>query len=208
MIIMLALSLSLFGCGNDTEKFYGPWVIKIDVSQALLADLGDSYDDFQEPFEVKMILEFHEDGSYAMFPEQETATENFEQWIESLAAYETEVLYSSYEEQGVSRDQVDEQIQQQFGCSMDVYILEARKESFALDEFMDGLSTEGVYEVKGGKLYMGETEIVSDRYDLYTFENNDLTLILNAATDEIAEKAALVPGFEYPYVFSRLADDQ
>ena len=137
-----------------------------------------------------------------MYLEEESAKANFEQWLDALVDYETEMVYAAYEEQGFSREEVDEQAQQQYGCSMRDYILEDRQGVFDIDGFIAEIDTSGVYQAKGDKLYLGDEEISPTTYDLFTLEGDTLTL--NAATEEIAEEAALVPGFEYPYVFTKV----
>lgn len=204
LVMIMILSLSLVGCGDDSADLYGTWEKTYDVTEAMMDGAGDEYADFNEKIELKMVLEFNEDGSYALHADEEVTEANFTQWIEALAAYEAEVVYSTYEEQGFSREEVDEQAQQQYGCTMEEYMLEAAKESFDVDTLMSNLESEGVFEAKGGKLYMGDTEILANQYDLYTLEGDTLTI--NAASEEIEAEAAEVPGFEYPWVFTKVAE--
>lgn len=204
LVMMMILSLSLVGCGDDSADLYGTWERTFNITETMMDGAGDEYADFNEQIELKMILEFKEDGSYAMYADEATTEDNFNQWVDALAAYETELIYSTYEEQGFSREEIDEQAQQQYGSTMEEYVLETEKENFDIDEIMSSLSSEGVFEAKNGKLYMADTEILPNQYDLYTLEGDTLTI--NAATEEIEAEAAEVPGFEYPWVFTKAAE--
>lgn len=204
LIMMMILSLSLVGCGDDSADLYGKWERNFDITQAMMEGAGDEYADFNEQIELKVILEFKEDGSYSMYADEETTTANFDQWVNALAAYETEMIYSSYEEQGYTRAEVDEQAQQQYGSTMEEYVLETEKENFDVETLMSSLGSVGVYEAKNGKLYMADTEILPNQYDLYTLEGDTLTI--EAATEEIEAEAAEVPGFEYPWIFTKVAE--
>lgn len=204
LVMMMILSLSLVGCGDDSADLYGTWEKTFNITETVMDGAGDEYADFNEQIELKMILEFKEDGSYSMYADEATTEDNFNQWVDALAAYETELIYSTYEEQGFSREEVDEQAQQQYGSTMEEYVLETEKESFDIDEIMSSLADEGVFEAKNGKLYLADTEILPNQYDLYTLEGDTLTI--NAATEEIEAEAAETPGFEYPWVFTKVAE--
>lgn len=202
LIMVMILAFSLVGCGDNSDKVLGTWETSFDLSEAMLDGTGDEYADFSAEFVVNMRLAFEEGGTYRMYLEEESTKANFEQWLDALVDYETEMVYAAYEEQGFSREEVDEQAQQQYGMSMKEYILEDRQNVFDIDGFIAEIDTSGVYQAKGDKLYLGEEEISPTTYDLFTVEGDTLTL--NAATEEIAEEAALVPGFEYPYVFTKV----
>ena len=202
LIMVMLLAFSLVGCGDNSDKVLGTWETSFDLADAMLDGTGDEYADFDAEFIVNMRLAFEEGGTYRMYLEEESAKANFEQWLDALVDYETEMVYAAYEEQGFSREEVDEQAQQQYGCSMRDYILEDRQGVFDIDGFIAEIDTSGVYQAKGDKLYLGDEEISPTTYDLFTLEGDTLTL--NAATGEIAEEAALVPGFEYPYVFTKV----
>lgn len=202
LIMVMILAFSLVGCGDNSDEVLGTWETSFDLSEAMLDGTGDDYADFNAQFVVNMRMQFSEGGTYRMYLEEESTKANFEQWLDALVDYETEMVYAAYEEQGFSRAEVDEQAQQQYGSSLRDYIMEDRQDVFDIDGFIAEIDTSGVYQAKGNKLYLGEEEISPNTYDLYTLEGDTLTL--DAATEEIAAEAALVPGFEYPYVFKKV----
>lgn len=202
LIMVMVLAFSLVGCGDNSDQVLGIWETSFDLAEAMLDGTGDEYADFDAEFVVNMRMQFKEDGTYRMYLDEESSKANFEQWLEALVDYETEMVYAAYDEQGYSRDEVDEMSQQQYGCSMRDYIMEDRQDVFDIDGFIAEVDTSGVFQAKGDKLYLGEEEISPTTFDLFTVEGDTLTL--NAATEEIAEEAALVPGFEYPYVFTKV----
>lgn len=202
LIMVMLLAFSLVGCGDNSSQVLGTWETSFDLSEAMLDGTGDDYADFNAEFMVNMRIQFEEGGTYRMYLEEESTKANFEQWLEALVDFETDMVYATYEEQGYSREEVDEQAQQSYGCSLRDYVMESRQDAFDVDAFIASIDTSGVYKAKGNKLHMGEKEISANTYDLFKVEGDTLTL--DAATEEIAAQESLVPGFGYPYVFKKV----
>lgn len=205
LIMVMILALSLVGCGDNSDQVLGTWELSVDFADAMADGVGVDSADFNAEFMVNIRYQFNDDGTYRTYVEEESVKANYEQWLNELVDYESDELYSTYEGQGFSREEVDEQAQQQYGCSLRDYVMEQRQDVFDIDALITNMESDGVYKAKGNKLYMGETSTSPNRYDLFTVEGDTLTL--DAATEEIAEKAAesaIVPGFEYPYVFKKV----
>ena len=75
---MVVLSVSLCGCGDASKKLYGTWETTIDYSSAMEEVMGFEYEDFHHSFEIKMLLEFNEDGTYCLYADEEIAKETFD----------------------------------------------------------------------------------------------------------------------------------
>lgn len=206
LIMVMTLAFSLVGCGDTSDQVLGTWELSYDLSSelsaALLERAGDDYADFNAELMINMRLQFNDDGTYRMYWEEESTKANYEQWLNELVDYDTDMLYTTYEGQGFSREEVDEQAQEQYGCSLRDYVMEQRQDAFDIDAFIASGDSNGVYKAKGNKLYMGETETSPNTYELFTVEGDTLTL--DAATEEIAEQSSLNPGFEYPIVFKKV----
>lgn len=201
--MMMVLAISLCGCGDTSKKLYGTWETTLDYASVLEEELGSGYEDFHEPFELKLMVEFKEDGTYSMYADEEYAIETVDQWVQALAAYDTEVAYNEYEGSGMSREEVDEAFQQQFGCSLEEYVLEAYQDTFDVDELVSEMYTEGVYQAKGNKLYMDEVEVSPDTYDIFTVEGDTLTIDIPEGAE--VDEDEMIEGIDYPLTFTKVA---
>ena len=166
--------------------------------------MGDEFEGFHEEFEITLLLEFNEDGTFKMYADEEKMSDTLDTYLESLSSFGADMIYEQLEETGMTRDQVDEYIEEQFGMSVQEYMLDELHNSIEVGDLAAEVETEGVYEAKGKKLYMDEYEVAPNAYDIFSVEDDTLTI--DAATEEIAEDAELIEGFSYPYVFKRVAE--
>lgn len=204
LVMVMLLALSLCGCGNTAKKLYGTWETSFDLSGIIEEEMGDEFEGFHEEFEITLLLEFNEDGTFKMYADEEKMSDTLDTYLESLSSFGADMIYEQLEETGMTRDQVDEYIEEQFGMSVQEYMLDELHNSIEVGDLAAEVETEGVYEAKGKKLYMDEYEVVPNAYDIFSVEDDTLTI--DAATEEIAEDAELIEGFSYPYVFKRVAE--
>lgn len=204
LVMVMLLALSLCGCGNTAKKLYGTWETSFDLSGIIEEEMGDEFEGFHEEFEITLLLEFSEDGTFKMYADEEKMSDTLDTYLESLSSFGADMIYEQLEETGMTRDQVDEYIEEQFGMSVQEYMLDELHNSIEVGDLAAEVETEGVYEAKGKKLYMDEYEVAPNAYDIFSVEDDTLTI--DAATEEIAEDAELIEGFSYPYVFKRVAE--
>lgn len=204
LVMVMLLALSLCGCGNTAKKLYGTWETSFDLSGIIEEEMGDEFEGFHEEFEITLLLEFNEDGTFKMYADEEKMSDTLDTYLESLSSFGADMIYEQLEETGMTRDQVDEYIEEQFGMSVQEYMLDELHNSIEVGDLAAEVETEGVYEAKGKKLYMDEYEVAPNAYDIFSVEDDTLTI--DAATEEIAEDAELIEGFSYPYVFKRVAE--
>ncbi len=55
----------------------GTWRMECDFSEAITAEMGPEFDDFDAPFIVNIMFGFYEDGTFKMYVEEESFRENF-----------------------------------------------------------------------------------------------------------------------------------
>lgn len=204
LVMVMLLALSLCGCGNTAKKLYGTWETSFDLSGIIEEEMGDEFEGFHEEFEITLLLEFNEDGTFKMYADEEKMSDTLDTYLESLSSFGADMIYEQLEETGMTREQVDEYIEEQFGMSVQEYMLDELHNSIEVGDLAVEVETEGVYEAKGKKLYMDEYEVAPNAYDIFSVEDDTLTI--DAATEEIAEDAELIEGFSYPYVFKRVAE--
>lgn len=201
LVMIMVLALSLAGCGSNTEKqLYGTWAATFDLSGMIEDELGSDFDGFHEDFDITLMLDFNEDGTFRMYADEEALRDTFNTYLESLASFGTNVMYEQLEGNGYTRDEVDSMVEEQYGMGVEEYMLSQLQSSVDIDELIGDMETTGVYKAKGNKLYMDEVAVSSNMYDLFTVEGDTLTI--DAAGEVDSEE--IIEGFDYPYVFDRV----
>lgn len=200
LLLIMVLAVSLCGCGNTAKKLYGTWETTIDYSYAIEEGLGSEFEDFHHDFDIKMMFEFKEDGTYSMYADEESTQETYDNWINALVPYLAEMMYEECKESGMSREDVDTVVQEQYGCSVEEYMLEEIKSEVDIDEYISQMKSDGVFKAKGDKLYLDE-----DGYDVFTVENDTLTIDIPEGA--VVEDDEMIEGIEYPLVFTKVVTE-
>lgn len=201
LVMIMILSLSLVGCGKNTaEQLYGTWSTTFDLSGMIESELGSDFEGFHEEFDITLMMDFNEDGTFKMYADEEALSSTFNTYIESLASFGTDMMYTELEGSGMSREEIDAAFQEQYGMGIEEYMLSELQASVDMDVLVGDIETTGVYEAKGNKLYMDETAVSSNVYDLFTVEGDVLTI---DAAGEV-DSAEIIEGFDYPYTFNKV----
>lgn len=201
LVMIMVLVLSLTGCGSNTaSQLYGTWAATFDLSGMIEDELGSDFDGFHEDFDITLMLDFNEDGTFRMYADEEALRDTFNTYIESLASFGTNVMYEQLEGNGYTRDEIDSMVEEQYGMGVEEYMLSQLQSSVNIDDLIGDMETTGVYKAKGNKLYMDEVAVSSNMYDLFTVEGDTLTI--DAAGEVDSEE--IIEGFDYPYVFNKV----
>lgn len=203
LIMIMVLALSLAGCGSTAKKLYGTWASTFDISSTFEADLaGSEFEGFHEDFDVTLMLDFNEDGTFKMYVDEEALTNTCNTYIESLAAFGADIMYEKFmsQDDSYTREMVDSVFEERVGMGVEEYLLSELQSSINVEEVVSSIETTGVYEAKGNKLYMDETAVSPNVYDLFTVEGDVLTI--DAAGEVDSEE--IIEGFDYPYVFTKV----
>ena len=205
LLLTLLLAFSISGCGSEKEddaakELIGSWSMECDFAEGMNALVGAEYAGMETQFLVKMIFEFTQEGTYKMYVDKDSFVKSFDGWLDDYVAYSVEDMYVEFEEEGLSREEADFIIEEEYGCSISEYLFDATKVQLDLDAMVENMVSEGIYEVKGEKLHMSDgTEIDENRYDIYKIEGNTLTLDIPEGVDA----PAVFPGVEYPFVLTK-----
>lgn len=204
LLLACSLVLAFAACGKSGPDATGTWSLKMDLSQAMKEELGSEFAGFEAPFVFTIYLDLNKDGSYKMYVDEKETEQDMDTFMSAFADFFTEYLYSAMEAQGVDRTTAQTALEAQFGMSVKDYAFQTIKESMDIASLTESLVQEGVYEVKGGKLYMGETKINKQVYDLVTIEGDKMTL--NLATDAAASPFMneSIPGVSYPFELTKI----
>lgn len=202
VVMIMVLAMSLCGCGNTAKKLYGSWEMTVDFSKEVESELGEP--DFHAPLDVKLIVQFNEDGTFDMYADEAFTTDSLNGWLDAFIDYYVEKTYVEYEEMGMTREEVDQAMMDQYGMGMQEMMEDAMADSVSVDDVVADLQTSGVWEAKGDKLYMDEVEVQANAYDNFTVEGDTLTLTIPEGAE--VDAADMMEGMEYPLVFTRVAE--
>lgn len=201
VVMIMVLAMSLCGCGNTAKKLYGSWEMTVDLSKEVESELGEP--DFHAPLDVKLIVQFNEDGRFDMYADEAFTTDSLNGWLDAFIDYYVEKTYVEYEEMGMTREEVDQAMMDQYGMGMQEMMEDAMADSVSVDDVVADLQASGVWEAKGDKLYMDEVEVQANAYDNFTVEGDTLTLTIPEGAE--VDAADMMEGMEYPLVFTRVA---
>ena len=182
----------------------GTWKMECDLSDAIVSQLGTEFEDFEGTFIVSMIFEFHEDGTFHMYVDEESFRESFNGWLDDVILYTVDTMYDMFAEMGLSKEETDELMQDMYNMTMEEYLRESMETEMdpqgMADSMLESVDTTGVYRIDGDKLYMSDTEIDESRYDNFHFEEDKLIIEL----PDGAEPEELIQGISYPFELIRV----
>ena len=152
VVMIMVLAMSLCGCGNTAKKLYGSWEMTVDFSKEVEAELGEP--EFHAPLDVKLIVQFNEDGTFDMYADEAFTTDSLNGWLDAFIDYYVEKTYVEYEEMGMTREEVDQAMMDQYGMGMQEMMEDAMADSVSVEDVVADLQASGVWEAKGDKIYM------------------------------------------------------
>lgn len=187
---------------EEGKALIGTWAIDFDMADALAEELGGDYADFHSSFEMTLLFDFNADGTFKMYVDEGPFTTNFNNWLDAFIDYSMEMVYDEFESYGLSREEVDADILENYGMSMQDYMFLLVGE-LDVSELVEELESAGTYETRGNKLYMAEGSDKIDPfvYDIFTVNGNKLTLELADGADP--SEAEIVTGLSYPLILER-----
>ena len=199
-LLTLVMAFSLCACGANLEKdIVGTWKIDYDMGDQMAAEMGEDFADFDSSLEITLKFDFDEDGEYKMYAD-DSFKDNFEAWLDDVTVYSVEMMYETYEEMGMTREDVDTLIKDEFGMTLEEYFAETLKASMDVDALMDQMVREGEYKVEGNKLFLSDEDgdFDEDAYDVCTIDGDIMTLETPDGDD-----MEVLPGLSYPLELER-----
>ena len=204
LILLVVLAMSLVGCGkkDTSDQLIGTWKLTFDYSAVLEADMSSDFNGFHENFDLTICLTFNDDGTFAMYVDEDALAPVLQNYLESLAQYDTDSAYEEYAAQGYTKEEVDENFQDQFGMTPYDYARDYYMNLTTVEEIASDFYTSGVYEAKGDEVHMDEYKVQDNVFDIFTVEGDTLTLNPPPGAED---ESTGIEGFDYPYVFTRAA---
>ena len=200
-MLILLLTFFISGCNSEetVEVLDGSWSMECDFSEGIAAGMDEKYADMETTFMVKVIFEFTQDGTYKMYIDRDSFAESFNVWLDDFTTYGTGLMYTEFEEKGLTKEEAELIFEEEYGCGIAEYLRDTAEGQLDLDALMNEMISEGFYETEDNRLYLSSGGTADrNQYVIFTVEENTLTFNL----PEGAEKNVL-PGIEYPFVLTK-----
>ncbi|MGN0431184.1 MAG: hypothetical protein ACI4EQ_02395 [Lachnospiraceae bacterium] len=202
LLLILLLAFFAGGCSSKktAEVLTGSWSMECDFSEGISAGMGKEFADMETTFMVKVIFEFAQEGTYKMYIDRDSFTESFDRWLDDFATYGTELMYTEFEEKGLTTEEAELIFEEEYGCGITEYLHDTAEGQLDLDSMMNEMMSEGFYETEDNRLYLNSGRTADkNQYVIFTVEENTLTLNL----PEGVEEENTLPGVEYPFVLTK-----
>jgi len=221
LLIAVIMTISLVGCAGGPELL-GKYECTIDLYDTFISSFDDSAEagsismkDYLDKFEVKVIFEFKEDGTYTQQIDMEFMNASLDNVTAALVPWMDAVMMDVFVTQlGAygytieTKEDVEEILgyswdtlyTQSYGMSAEEVAASIVEASFE-DVFKENELSEGNYKAKDGKLYTSASldEAYSETaYEIYEIDGDIVTITegVNIEEDE------LLP---YPVVLKKVA---
>ncbi len=169
LFAILVITAAFGGCGADeSQKLTGSWKCGYNISAFLTqADETDYFD--LEEYKADVIITFNEDGTYTFRFDDASLKTAIAEIKNELVAESEDYIRKIIADQGA--------IYQLFADSVVQEMSEETEEEIAamVEELYSELAVtkQGAFLVEDGKIYWDD---IADEYDLYTLEENTLTI--------------------------------
>ena len=199
--LCLILALSLCACGAK-EDLTGKWTTNINMAQVFndeMAAADPTMAEYMavETFNLPLVLELKEDGTYSMTVDPTAMEATMNKLVEDMTVGLEAYFAAIFAEQGLEMD-VNEALAA-MGMDLDSLVAELSAELTSEDVFAE-FSSEGKYKAEKGKLYMTESldEVINPAiYNTYTLDGDTLTL--EAGTEVLEDGMEIM----FPMVLTR-----
>jgi hypothetical protein len=157
------------------KDFVGTWKAELDLLEMMAGEMeGEGVqlpDDFAYSCNAVMSLIFRNDGTYSAILSVDP-----EEYKTMLIELTVEIMYISFEEEGMTRDEADVAFKAMMNMTIREYVVLSLEEGG--DELLDSLNetANGVYYVQDDMIYLGENWSQQMEGGKYAFENGALTL--------------------------------
>lgn len=200
-LLTLVMVFSLCACGGESLKkdIVGTWKIDYDMGEQMSAEMGSDFADFESSLEITLKFDFTEDGEYKMYAD-DSFEENFDAWLADVCDYSVTMMYETYAEMGMSKEDVDTLMQDEFGMSLEDYLVTSLEAEMDVEALMAEMVVEGEYKIEGDKLFLSDEDgdFDEDSYDICTISGDTMKL----ETPD-GDETEILPGLAYPLELER-----
>lgn len=174
LLLAVMMVMTLAACGADadkelTEKIQGSWTLELTMNGDMMG-----VSEFTGEIALPITITFDADGIMTMHMTEENKAVFTESLETEMYTFMTDMMYSQFEDMGMTREEADAAVQEYYGQTMEELIEELMADVMAeldADELAAEMESSSAYIIKNGKLYTGES---TD--DLDVMECNEIEL--------------------------------
>ena len=174
LLLAVMMVMSLAACGADadkelTEKIQGSWTLELTMTGDMMG-----VSEFTGEIALPITITFDADGIMTMHMPEENKAVFTESLETEMYTFMTDMMYSQFEDMGMTREEAAAAVQEYYGQTMEELIEELMAEVMTeldADELAAEMESSSAYIIKNGKLYTGES---TD--DLDVMECNEIEL--------------------------------
>ena len=188
LLLAVMMVMTLAACGADadkelTEKIQGSWTLELTMTGDMMG-----VSEFTGEIALPITITFDADGIMTMHMTEENKAVFAESLETEMYAFMTDMMYSQFEDMGMSREEADAAVQEYYGQTMEELIDELMAELMAeldADELAAEMESSSAYIIKNGKLYTGDSTDDLDVMECNEIElsGNTLKLLSSNAAD-------------------------
>ena len=186
LLLAVMMVMSLAACGADadkelTEKIQGSWTLELTMNGDMMG-----VSEFTGEIALPITITFDADGIMTMHMTEENKAVFTESLETEMYTFMTDMMYSQFEDMGMTREEADAAVQEYYGQTMEELIEELMAEVMAeldADELAAEMESSSAYIIKNGKLYTGESTDDLDVMECNEIELSGNTLKLLSSND-------------------------
>ena len=186
LLLAVMMVMSLAACGADadkelTEKIQGSWTLELTMTGDMMG-----VSEFTGEIALPITITFDADGIMTMHMTEENKAVFTESLETEMYAFMTDMMYSQFEDMGMTREEADAAVQEYYGQTMEEVIEELMAEVMTeldADELAAEMESSSAYIIKNGKLYTGESTDDLDVMECNEIELSGNTLKLLSSND-------------------------
>lgn len=188
LLLAVMMVMTLAACGADadkelTEKIQGSWTLELTMTGDMMG-----VSEFTGEIALPITITFDADGIMTMHMTEENKAVFSESLETEMYAFMTDMMYSQFEDMGMTREEADAAVQEYYGQTMEELIDELMAELMVeldVDDLAAEMESSSAYIIKNGKLYTGESTDDLDVMECNEIElsGNTLKLLSSNAAD-------------------------
>lgn len=186
LLLAVMMVMTLAACGADadkelTEKIQGSWTLELTMNGDMMG-----VSEFTGEIALPITITFDADGIMTMHMTEENKAVFTESLETKMYTFMTDMMYSQFEDMGMTREEADAAVQEYYGQTMEELIEELMAEVMTeldADELAAEMESSSAYIIKNGKLYTGESTDDLDVMECNEIELSGNTLKLLSSND-------------------------
>ena len=186
LLLAVVMVMTLGACGCDADKglsgqSQGSWTLELTMDGDMMG-----VSEFTGEIALPITITFDADGIMTMHMTEENKAMFTESLETEMYAFMTDMMYSQFEDMGMTREEADAAVQEYYGQTMEELIEELMAEVMTeldADELAAEMESSSAYIIKNGKLYTGESTDDLDVMECNEIELSGSTLKLLSSND-------------------------